>query len=279
MRILAEISDLGQLAQRFSKIEHEIKHIMHDLDRALNRTRWEGRTKRIVDRTWNKEKRRLRKLGDQSREIGNFINKKRAALERADQIGFEHLNGLQSIYEEFVKGMIALPVVGIFPLPNTTPGQPSQDLQKELEEARSKLEDAKRRMQEASKELDDAYERAKESYDRLKSTKGTEFFQDINKLFLKVTEKVAVHVALDGLKIKAEEEMGKAGAAFANFIGAAYYAWKIGESGAMALTVIFRNYETQWKTWAELLPARIRYEQAWSDFHEAEELVESLSAQ
>jgi hypothetical protein len=178
------------LAKLFDRKESDIERIIRDLDHALTRTRWEGRTRRIVDRTWEKEKRRLLKLGDQARDIGKFVNGKRAALEQADLTGSEHLNGLRPIYEEFVKGMIALPVVGLSPIRIGYPHLPPDEIRKGYDEAIDKLEDALARERElADKALAELEKWEKE----LKDLQDTQGMRDVQKATV-IVEKWGIEV-------------------------------------------------------------------------------------
>ena len=155
-------------------------------------------------------------------------------------------------------------------------------------EAQLYLKAAESGLKEAEKVMDAAYDEAQKSYDELKRTKGTEMFQSIEGAVDELYERVLTEGSLklseklvDASISTAKEFLPDAAGDIAlgvlmKFAMAGYYAWKIGEQGAMTSVLVVRNLKTNFLTFGKLLPARIGYDLAYKTLEKAKALVDEF---
>jgi WXG100 family type VII secretion target len=171
----------------------------------------------------------------------------------------------------------------------------------ELVSAEKRLEEAKQKLDQADKELDAAFERANQSYNELKNTKGTEHLAEIEELVEKkwgigfpfamilewqlavarsALEEVGFDAFVDVLEkgsIKAfGEGTGGALGKTLQLLNLVKNAWDAGQGVAMDITLIVRRAVYEWQLWTDLVPDRIGYEFAASEYDQALADLEAL---
>ena len=142
------------------------------------------------------------------------------------------------------------------------------------------------KLQRAEENLWQAYERAEGAYEELKQTKGTDFFQAVDKA-AKGTGELAAEILLVELgatiaeketelalrrraSLEVAAKAGKQAGSLVKFLGAAKTAFDIGYWLALDATLIARNVRGNWITLTELWPAKQRYDEALAQYEAAQ---------